>query len=203
MLDSQLGFIRGFLDHVLKDVGEELNDIERRNQDGLIPTYGNLESAYDGPLSRQLIAVRAVYYEINALVEQNLYHVAHRPWIESAKPGPKTLMEIENLAKNGLRSLKIVNNLKFGEILELIQEYYEITIDDLPGWEVLSDIRTMVNAYKHRSGFVDFRNQAIEKAVIGERHIEDVDKAYRAIDCARKFLHALLIATGHKDQASC
>jgi hypothetical protein len=199
--DIELNALRNFLDHVLTDAAHELSDIDKRNEEGFIPTYLDLEDAYSAPFERQRIAVRAVYYEINALIERSLCSAAHRPWLESTRSrGPKTLLDIKDPCRGGLRSLKMVTDLPFGEVIKLVQEYYEIEVSSLPEWAFLSELRETVNAYKHRNGLADFRKGDPDKVSFLERYEEDVDKAHRAIRSAGEFLHAFRTRLVCKDQ---
>jgi len=166
----------------------------RRNEDGEFEDLASLESALDYPVMRQEITSRAVYYEVNALIESELYEVARHPWLESDMyPGPKTLPELQGL--DDIRSLRMIQDVRFGQLVKLIEEGHGIRLNDLEGWEVLSQIREAVNAFKHRQGLVDFRRKGPAEIRIGERHRAEVEKAYEILDLTYTFIKALWGAT--------
>ena len=200
LLLIRIGFIRDFLDHVVEESGAEYMDIMRKNEEGEFEELVDLENALDYPEMRQEIASRAVYYEVNALIESELYEVARRPWLESDRyPGPKTVPELRSL--EDIRSLRIIQDVRFGQLVKLIEEGYNIKLSDLEGWEVLSQIREAVNAFKHRQGLVDFRRKQHGVIRIGKRHRAEVEKAYQILDLAHVFIRALWNATDQKPVA--
>ena len=85
--------------------------------------------------------------------------IAWEPWIKSDKyPGPKTL-NLPNVSLQEIKSLKMINDLYFKQIIELIEKEYKLKISLLPGAKLLFDLREKVNAFKHRDGYTDFRKQ--------------------------------------------
>jgi hypothetical protein len=191
LLDIRLGFLRNFLDHVVEESGAEYEHIMRRNEEGDFPDLADLESATDYPAMRQVIVARAVYYEVNSLVESVLHGAAHEPWLESDRhPGPKTL-DWDNLSLQGVRSLRMISDLSFGQIVQLVEEGYGITLSNLPGWDELREIREVVNSFKHREGFIDFRRKPPEEIRIAARYEVNAEKAYRALEIVSSFVKAL------------
>jgi hypothetical protein len=189
---SDLACIKHFLDYVIGGVDREFAEIEKRRISGEIETLEDLECAYDNPIARLSIAVKAAMYETNALVERHLYRVAWAPWIKIAGRKPKSLLDIKNLSLYSLRQLEMVNDLPFAKALELIESHYSIRLTEFPGWELLTSIREEVNAHKHRGGFVDFRKVPPEDIKgIPEPYPIDRQKAYDGLKAAHDFLGAL------------
>ena len=60
---------------------------------------------------RQEIAVRAVYYELNALIERELQRSAHRPWLDSPKHRGLKQLDFNSLTLESVRSLKTIEDL--------------------------------------------------------------------------------------------
>jgi hypothetical protein len=174
-LEAKLGFLRDFLDHVVAECEAEYENIMRRNEEGDFPEYGHLESATDYPFMRVAIAARAIYYEVNSLLESVLQGVAEDPWLESGKH----------------RSGKTVRDLRFGQLVRLVEGAYGIALSDVEGWSELCEIREAVNSFKHREGFVHLRRQPPDEVRGALRHKVDVEQAYEALETARGFTKAL------------
>lgn len=196
VLQIELDAIRNFLEHVDREAGVEIQNILERNDAGEFQEdLDDLENALYGPVMRQEIAARAVYCELNALVERELQCCAYRAWLASTKHrGPKSL-DFANLTLDSVRSLKMVQDLRFGPIVRLIEEKYQIRVEDLDGGGTFLKTREMVNAFKHRNGLVDFRKEVSTRINFMEHHKADIEQAYEAINNAHVFIEALWKAT--------
>lgn len=185
LLAMELGALRDVLKHCCR-----WDDVEK-NEDG------NLDEAdFDKLIHRQSVAARAVYYELNALVESEIYKAAWNPWHASKYEGPKTLTECVSSGKS-LNSMKMIQDLRIKDAIRLIEREYKIRFSDLPGYIEVFCVREIVNAFKHRQGFVDFRKQPlIGRVKFGERHKIDIDAANTAIGFAEEFIKALRKLTG-------
>lgn len=197
VLQIEFDAIKNFLEHVDREAGVEIQNVMERNDAGEFEEdVDDLENALYGPLMRQEIAARAVYYELNALVERELQASAYRAWLASTKHrGPKSL-DIANLTLDSIRSLKMVEDLPYGKVVGLIEEEYQITVRDLDGGGAFLKTREMVNAFKHRKGLVDFRKEVSATHIkIPEFYRADIEQAYEAINNAYVFIKALWKAT--------
>ena len=126
ILQIELGAIKNFLEHVDTEAGTEIEDAFRKNHMSEFDDVDNFDNALFNPVIRQEIAARAVYYELNALIERELCKFAYEPWLESTKHcGPK-LLDYKNDNMNSIRSLKTIEDLPFGKIISLIEEEYKI-----------------------------------------------------------------------------
>lgn len=202
LLRIELDAIRDFLEHVDIDAGAEIRDVFARNDQGEYEDIDDFENALFNPLMRQEIAARAVYYELNALIERELQYSAHPPWLESNKHrGPKSL-DWNNLTLDSIRSLKIVQDLSYKEIVKLVEEAYHIKIENLAGGEAFRKMREMVNAFKHRGGLIDFRKQEPKDMNLVQRYEADIEQAYEAIENAYIFVKVLWEATGRTPSVS-
>lgn len=179
LLSVGLNALRDFLRHSCRWV-----DVEQ-NEDGELD-----ERDFDKLLYRQTVAARAAYYEINALVESEIYEAASKPWHASNHEGPKTLSEWATSGSE-LKSLRMVEDLKIKDAIRLIEKGYQIKLSDLPRYSEIFQVREAVNAFKHRQGFVDFRKHPPEQTKLLERHRVDIDAAEAAIGYAKEFVLAL------------
>jgi hypothetical protein len=199
VLDIQLSAIKNFLDHVLQESGKEIEQVVRQYEEGNFDELDDYYNALFYSASRQEIAIRAVLYEITGLVEHELQSSAHQAWLLSEKhKGPKSLVELPESSARGIRSLKMVSDLKFPEVQTLIEQYYQIKIDELPGAKLLLQIREIVNAFKHRKGLKDFRKLNSPQVTFPEFYKPEVETAYDAIEQAQIFIKALWKATNRE-----
>ena len=76
ILHLRLMAIKSFLERVLASVDEEYGQVFNRNEEGEYEDYDDFMNALYLPMEAEEIALRAVYYELNALVESNLQDLA-------------------------------------------------------------------------------------------------------------------------------
>lgn len=195
VLQIRLDAIRNFLGHVKNEAESEIQAVLARNESGEFQELDDLDNALFHPIARQEIAARAVFYELNALIEHELQESAHLPWLESDKHrGPKGL-DLTNLTVEAVQSLKMIEDVPFSNITKLIESKYSIALAELEGGEAFFKMRQMVNAFKHRHGLVDFRKQAAQYIRFPSYHQPEVEEAYAAIANADSFVLALWQAT--------
>ena len=77
VLCIRLEAIRNFLEHIKNEAETEIQAVLARNESGEFQELDDLDNALDHPIARQEIAARAVYYELNALIEHELQRLAH------------------------------------------------------------------------------------------------------------------------------
>lgn len=199
VLDIELSLIKNFLDHVLQESGEEIEQIIRQYEEGNFNELDDYYNALFYPITRQEIAIRATLYEITAFVEHELQSSAHQPWLLSEKyKGPKSFIELAESSAPRIQSLKMVSDLKFGEIRTLIEQYYQIKIDELPGARLIRNIREIINAFKHRKGLKDFRKLNSPQVTFPEFYRQEVETAYDAIKQTQIFITALWKVTNRE-----
>jgi len=194
ILTFEIECLDNFLNHVLNEAFGELEDINDRNENGEFNDYTQLESLFDFPLKRIELATRTVYNEINIIFENELQRIAYEPWIKSKEyPDPKTI-NLSNVTLNEIRSLKMINDLHFKQIIKLIEKKYKLKISTLPGAKELFNLRNKVNAIKHRQGYIDFRKQihslkSLQK--ISEKYKLSEEEARSTFASLKKFCYAL------------
>lgn len=199
VLDIELSLIKNFLDHVLQESGEEIEQIIRQYEEGNFDELNDYYNALFYPMTRQEIAIRATLYEITAFIEHELQSSAHQPWLLSEKyKGPKSLIELAESSAPRIQSLKMVSDLKFGEIRTLIEQYFQIKIDKLPGAKLILNIREIVNAFKHRKGLKDFRKLNSSQGAFPEFYEQEIETTYNAIKQTRIFIKALWEVTNRE-----
>jgi hypothetical protein len=176
---EELKTIERFLDKNIRLVDEELSDIFKREEAGEFCHYPEeFENELYIPLQCEQIAIKAVFNEVNALIEWSLCSFASLPK--------------ENYFKN--KKIKLVYDMKFSQVCSSIEQKYNIKLDILPGFKKLKAMRKKINAFKHRKGFKDFRkNEEFkkEKTVnIFERYELNRKDAYQVIEDAKVFIKA-------------
>ena len=198
-LNIELSAIKNFLDCVLHDAEKETKLVFQQFEDGKFLVLDDYHNALYNPITRQEIAIRAVLYELTAIVESELQDSAHKAWMVSEKhKGPKSLLELSESPRSEIQSLKKISDLNLKKIRDLIEKYYEIKIDDLPEGETVQNIRNIVNAFKHKKGLKDFRKITTHQNTLFEVYKPDIDFAYDAIEKVRIFIKALWSATNNK-----
>ena len=172
--------IERFLDRNIRLVDEELSDIFKRKEVGEFCHYPEeFENECYDPLERERIVIRAVFNEVNALIEWVLYGFAELS---------------EKYFKS--KKIKFVYDMSISEACSSIEKKYKINLDSLSGFKKLKAMRKKINAFKHRKGFKDFRkNEEFKKGKtvnIFERYELNRKDAYQVIEDAKVFIKALL-----------
>jgi len=172
--------IERFLDKNIRLVDEELSDIFKRKEVGEFCHYPEeFENECYDPLERERIVIRAVFNEVNALIEWVLYGFAELS---------------EKYFKS--KKIKFVYDMSISEACSSIEKKYKINLDSLSGFKKLKAMRKKINAFKHRKGFKDFRkNEEFKKGKtvnIFERYELNRKDAYQVIEDAKVFIKALL-----------
>lgn len=107
------------------------------------------------------------------------------------------MLEFLDLPNSDIRFLKMVFALPFSAIIKLIEEYYKIKVEELHSGKNILKIREIVNAFKHKKGFKDFRKIKPSKINI-ELYGPEFEEAYDAIKQGGIFIKALWAAIEHK-----
>lgn len=180
-----LHFLRDFLDHLERDAEKEWIELQERAENGDFQDLGDYESAMDYPIFRAEFGARAVYYELNALLESQLQALAEPVW---RRMNPST-------PADSLR-LRSVEDLPIGRICALIKDRYGVDPAEVDGWEPVARLREIVNAYKHRQGMKRLRDicRNPETGAYDFRYETSLTEAAAYLEIVPKFLHNLLAA---------
>lgn len=124
---------------------------------------------YDG------IVLRAVYHELNALVELELKRLAQ-----------------SILGANG----EVPQRLGRGTIRRVIEQEYGINFRDLPRFEEIDRIRRVANAFKHDDGFGEEYEEVSPGrgflfGYVQKRYNLDWEKTQQRIEAVKEFMTAL------------
>jgi hypothetical protein len=191
-INLRLEMIKGFLDRVCASCSEELEAIEKRKMAGEYCNFENYEHDHSLPFVHADIAARTVGYEIASLIESELHSLAREAWIESKKhKGPKNILDLDMVSAESLTKLKMISDLPFDDVIQLIERYYGIQLNKIDGWEDVRFVRATVNAFKHRQGFKHFREIKWGTKEILWKHEFDIEQAYEAIKNGSTFLLVL------------
>lgn len=192
LFDLELSMLRHFLDHVAGGCAEETAEIKKKAEDGEYNEYEDYEAAFDRALFRHKYAVRLVYYELAAIIEREVQACASPAWQASRRhKGPKSLPEVLSLPHGSIESLKMISDLNFSDLLKLLKEYCQIDLGQLPQAESVLEVRDIVNSFKHRHGFKEFRRQNSGILRIGEQHRPSTQEARDAIERVSLFVKTL------------
>jgi len=193
IVEFELCSLKNFLDSVINVAICEIDEIEKRNKDEAYPEFEDYEAAFDFPIARIDIACRAVLYELVALVETKLQYIADEPWSQSSKhKGPQNIFDSDRIDNESFSKVKMVSDLRFNDIVALIEEHYRINLNSLPEWEKILELRNMVNSFKHSQGFMDFRKIIKwQEYRFGQCYRVNTETAYSMISSVRIFLKTL------------
>jgi hypothetical protein len=187
-LNLRLRTIEEFFNRVVKEVDAEVSNIHLREEAEEFTELDDFDNALFYSLETEAIAIKAVFYEINALIENELQGISLEAYSEHPKYIKKRLLpditSIEEISK-----VRFINELQYNEICVLIEEYYGLALKDLPSFEYAQFIRQSVNLFKHNNGFKSIR-QCINSKFQDKLELKR-DDAYKAISEARIFLVAL------------
>lgn len=178
-LNTKLACLETFLDRAFK-----VDDYYSRavtppesggDPDHFATTLGELENVIGVLSAYQDVVYRAVYFELNALVERELKYLAAS--IMRAKgddPG----------------------QLNRGSARTIIERECGISLTDLPRHDEVEQIRKIANAYKHDDGFSGTYKETITykgTVLVSEEVRYQLSREYakQSIRAVREFLHAL------------
>lgn len=178
IVDIELQAIKDFLKKTLDAVDAETAIVCKRKESGEFHNIDDFSNALFAPMEREAIALRAVFYEINSLIEWELYNLAAESYQLSAQniSTSQPIIDVQKI-------------MPIKKVYELIERHYKINFLNLPCFTEIQHIRHTVNAFKHRKGFKDFRHDRVSK--IPEKFQPSREIAYQAIDNASTFLKAL------------
>ena len=183
-LDIELNAIRSFLTTLMDAANLEYSKIQSKSNAGEFLNYDDKENTLFNPMMWEEIACKATLGELNALFEWELYNIAIVPFSKAKKVSEGS-------------KLKLVSDLPVGKIIELIEGYYQIKLDDIDSYDDMMDIRNKVNSFKHRKGFKHPLKDRCK--VIPEKFALSTTDTFKSIDVVRKFVKDLWLIT--KDKA--
>src|SRR4030042_2759948 len=155
-LDIEIQTIKEFLNTTLEANDVEIQIICNKEEAGEFTGVDDFSNALYFSLEREAITIRAVFYELNALVEWELQNIAGVAYQKSTKfKHPKSFTDISSLDE--VSRVKLVYYLPFNVICELIENYHKINLSKLSDFEQVQFIRQSINAFKHRKGYRDIR----------------------------------------------
>ena len=182
-LDIELNSIRSFLKTVLDAADLEYQRIMNQSEAGEYEHYEDEGNALYFPMMREEFALRATVGKLNALVEWEMQNLASRAFFET-----------KNVSKS--RKAKTVYELKINQVVDLIEKYYAIKVNETLSYLDFVDIRKKVNSFKHRKGFKDPRRNG--GAVIPEKFKIDRKETFQRIDSVKNYLKDLWSKTKDK-----
>ncbi|MDO8142372.1 MAG: hypothetical protein Q6358_12810 [Candidatus Brocadiales bacterium] len=176
-LEIELNAIRSFLENVINVADTEYSRIKALSDAGKFLHYDDESNAYFIPMQWEKIAIKTTLGELNALVEWELCNLASKPFFENER------------RMDG--RLRIVYDLKRDKIIALIEDHYKIKLSDLEYYEHINRIRRIVNSFKHRKGFEDYRKDADVFTAFGDKFEVSRKAAFQSIDEVKSFIKEL------------
>ncbi len=138
-------------------------------------TFNELEHVIDIVIGYQNIVFRAVYSELNALIE----------------------LELKRLAKSILTNQnKKATRIDKKKACSIIESETGISIKDLPNFENIDEIRKIANSYKHADGFISISERLSKEKNISldyqkQRYNLSYEVAKKSIQKVKEFMKAL------------
>lgn len=186
VLDIELNAIRSFLTMVSDAASLEYSKIQSKSDSGEFGHYEDKENALFNPMMWEEIACKATLGELNALFEGELHNIATVPFFKAERASEAS-------------KPKLVSDLPVGQVIALIEKYYQINIKEVDSYDKMEDIRNKVNSFKHRKGFKHPRNDGCE--VIPEKFELSTMDTLKSIDVVRRFITDLWLKTKDKTRA--
>ena len=177
-IDRELSALSDFLDASLIHAQRDAERIQLEYESGAHPGLDDRDNVFERPLRHQEIALRAVYYELTAMVEREVQQIAYN--LPAASEFQPML---------GDRPLTI--GAPYGKLVRNIESRLGLRLSDLPGDVEVRQVREVVNAFKHRQGLKDFGALAGKALRIPDYYRIEVADAHQAIDATRTFLRSL------------
>ena len=178
-LDIEFNEVRSFLSRVYSMVDSEYALLMAKVEAGEFTEEDDEVNAFFSPRTTEQIAMKAAINELNGIVEWELHGLANKPFSErQVNQNPKRLRFVWDLRGNNIR--------------KLIEEFYGIHFESLPGYAEVECIREIANAFKHRKGYKDPRKDFDVDGSWRFGRLE-INRSEIASCCngARKFLRAL------------
>lgn len=186
MLIESVGFywklesIELFLTRALKVYDEYARILNGENVSGWDFNYDDAvdaaileqEHAVSVIRSYQDIVLRAALGELNALVELELTNLARSIRKEQAEPGSRRSMDRSTARR-------------------LIEEHYQISLNDLAKSTEVDELRQVVNAFKHRDGLTGEYKELPGGIELEQKHELDLEQAFHYLAAVTDFLLSL------------
>lgn len=181
----KLEAIHNFLKRVAASVDAEYLEIISRAEAGEFSHYDEEGNAFFMPINSEEIAIRATFAELNALIEFEFQDLAAKP-----------LTELQNKKKS--KRPKSVWDINREQLRRMIEEYYQVNFEELPGFGKVEEIRRTTNAYKHRRGVKDSNRGDPESKYVPEYFALERENAFQCIEAVTDFLRSLWTATNSR-----
>jgi hypothetical protein len=185
ILDIELNALKSFLETIKDASGKEYLNISKRSEAGEFFGFEDEDNALFFPIAWEEIASRAIFSELNALVEWELQILSSEPFFE------------ENPIAFGKKSV-ILSGQKVSTAINLIEKHYKIDIRQIDHYNSIQTIRNKTNSFKHRKGFKHPIKDNCKS--IPEKNEVNYEEALQSINSVRVFLFDLWAKTSAKSR---
>ncbi len=138
-VSMNIHFLTDFLRNIEEAVSRELDDLEAKCENGEIQEYEDYERLQDYPLFRAEFGSKAIFYELNAMVESQLH----------SKATPRFLIEKNN---GKYKRKDSASELGYYDLLKIIESEYGSLENKVKNWAEYVQLRKTVNSFKHNKG---------------------------------------------------
>ena len=196
LLSIELRALREYLQRSAESAAEGAARVAEIYREGVEFHPEDEENAYFELNRSAQFALRAVYYELAALIETEVQQAAEPIWRASKKhKGPKCIQELGPDWQKGLPSLRMVWDRPYQQLVELVEGDHDIRLANLEGASAVRKVRETVNSFRHRRGLKEFRKRVPPSLQFPGHYELKFDEVRDSIREVGKFIVALRRAT--------
>lgn len=180
LIYEDLDVIKHFIRNHLQLIDTEYEAIMLREELDEFKDSDERDDALSLLMHEEAIVLRAVYYELSSLIEFNMRLISTE--LIDAEKG---------LEQRQANSINIFFNPQFsiGKLIDKIKDATGLDITGIEGYDILHQIRTSLNAFKHRGGLKGPKDMS---TVFPEYFKIEREEAFEAIEKVSKFLEQLI-----------
>jgi len=168
--------IQRFLKNALQCIDAEYESISKREEAGEFKNQDDLDNAYYFPIQEEEIVLRAVYYELSSLIEEQQRLIAC------------TLINKKNEKIQGAFLEDIMFKMGIHDVKSIIQRATGESISKFDGYSGIEKIRKTLNAFKHRGGV---KGKKDKPKVFPEWYAVEREEVSSLIEESKSFLECL------------
>ena len=176
ILDIELNALKSFLETIKTASGKEYLSIRKQSKAGKFTNFEDENNALFFSMAWEGIASRAVFLELNALVEWEIQLLSSEAFFKE-----KFLTYC--------KKSKILSDQKVSDAIKLIEKHYQIKVNKIEHFEAIENIRKKTNSFKHRKGFKHPFNDNCKN--IPEKNEVNYEEALESINYVGLFLIGL------------
>ncbi|MCK5085797.1 hypothetical protein KAK05_03735 [Candidatus Parcubacteria bacterium] len=185
----RLEVVKNFLDKNLKVIDAEQAIIrEQEENNEFRDRLDDFSNAIFPSILQEEIVVRAVYYELSAIIEFIFQDFAMNSYHKSQTKHSKFIGDKEEYE---IKEIKFVSKLNFKKLEEEIEKTYNFKFNDLKNYDYkkIKRIRQIAVDFKHHRGYKD--PYKYPESEISDESKPSRKEVYQAIDETKSFFEVL------------